>query len=95
MSLPQLNKKIAPKDPVMNSSTTIKPKQEKVFRKAVLADFLNDTRTIVLVSFRKRKDIGFKKNLVKRNLLSRDERELKVNNYHRWGLLKKTEAIIK
>ena len=32
---------------------------------------------------------------MRRNLLSRDERELKVNNYHRWGLLKKTEAIIK
>ena len=47
MSLPQLNKKIAPKDPVMNSSTTIKPKQEKVFRKAVLADFLIDTRSLV------------------------------------------------
>ena len=48
MSLPQLNKKIAPKDPVMNSSTTIKPKQEKVFRKAVLADFLIDTRSLGL-----------------------------------------------
>ena len=47
MSLPQLNKKIAPKDPVMNSSTTLKPKQEKVFRKAVLADFLIDTRSLV------------------------------------------------
>ena len=47
MSLPQLNKKIAPKDPVINSSTTIKSKQEKVFRKAVLADFLVDTRTLV------------------------------------------------
>tara|TARA_B100000963_G_C22210273_1_gene486981 strand:+ start:48 stop:269 length:222 start_codon:yes stop_codon:yes gene_type:complete len=44
MSLPQLNKK---KDPVMNSSTTIKSKQEKVFRKAVLADFLVDTRSLV------------------------------------------------
>lgn len=47
MSLPQLNKKTAPEDPVMNSSTTIKPKQEKVFRKAVLSDFLNDTRSLV------------------------------------------------
>lgn len=47
MSLPQLNKKIAPKDQVINSSTTIKSKQEKVFRKAVLADFLIDTRSLV------------------------------------------------
>ncbi len=47
MSLPQLNKKTAPIDPVISSSTTIKSKQEKVFRKAVLADFLVDTRSLV------------------------------------------------
>ena len=47
MSLPQLNKKTAPKDQVINSSNTIKSKQEKVFRKAVLADFLVDTRSLV------------------------------------------------
>lgn len=47
MSLPQLNTKTAPKDQVINSSTTIKSKQEKVFRKAVLADFLVDTRILV------------------------------------------------
>ena len=47
MSLPQLNKKTAPEDPVMNSSTTIKPEKDKVFRKAVLADFLIDTRNLV------------------------------------------------
>ncbi len=47
MSLPQLNKKTAPIDPVIGSSTTIKPRQEKVFRKAVLADFLIDTRSLV------------------------------------------------
>ncbi len=47
MSLPQLNKKDSTVYPVMSSSTTIKSKQEKVFRKAVLADFLVDTRSLV------------------------------------------------
>lgn len=47
MSLPQLNKKTAPIHPVISSTTTIKPEKEKVFRKAVLADFLNDTRNLV------------------------------------------------
>lgn len=49
----------------------------------------------IQIHLRKRRGIELKKNLVRRNLLSRDEREPKVNNYHRWGLLKKTEAIIK
>ncbi len=47
MSLPQLNKKESTVYPVMNSSTTITPQKKKVFRKAVLADFLIDTRNLV------------------------------------------------
>jgi len=47
MSLPQLNKKESTVYPVMKSSTTNKPEKEKVFRKAVLADFLIDTRNLV------------------------------------------------
>jgi hypothetical protein len=47
MSSPQLKKKESTVYPIMNSSTTIKPEKEKMFRKAVLADFLIDTRNLV------------------------------------------------
>lgn len=42
MSLPQLNKKTVSIHPIMESSTNTKPEKERVFRKAVLADFLID-----------------------------------------------------